>query len=111
MINNHREFIGAITAKKMIRVRFHAGRNQGIIDRICAPLDYGPATKSPVVPNRYWIWDTSRADASARPLGLLQEQILSVNVLEQTFDPAAFGDVHRAWSVPRSWDATVEVSS
>ncbi len=111
MIKNHCEFIGAITDKKMIHVRFHSERDQETVDQVCAPLDYGPETENPVVSNRYWIWDTWDDDTASRPIGLLKSQILSVNVLEQTFNPASFGTVFRDWSVPRTWDAPGESSS
>jgi hypothetical protein len=42
MIPNHKEFIEAINEKKKVRVRFYSQADSGLLDRVCAPMDYGP---------------------------------------------------------------------
>jgi hypothetical protein len=42
MIPNHPRFIEAISEKKKVSVRFYSQADSGVLDRVCAPLDYGP---------------------------------------------------------------------
>ena len=102
MIPNHEAFLGAIREKKMIRVAFYSQPDSGTVDRECAPLDYGPGPGGKDPRNRYWIWDHAVA-ADLNPLGLLPDQIVSVNVLGSDFDPARLALGDRTWSVPRPW--------
>jgi hypothetical protein len=58
--------------------------------------------------NRYWIWDPADT-AGSNPLGLLPDQIVSVHVLGQDFDPGKLPVGARPWCVPRDWRTTPEV--
>ena len=40
MIPNHKQFIEAIGEKKKVSMRFYSKADSGIIDLVCAPLDY-----------------------------------------------------------------------
>jgi hypothetical protein len=112
MIPNHPRFIEAIQQQKKVSVRFYSKPDQGVVDRVCAPLDYGPGEAPADGLNRYWLWDY--ADTTGTPtLGLVPQQIVDVRVLGEVFDPAAFGTGRWPWSIPRSWGApspTVEAS-
>jgi hypothetical protein len=41
MIPGHKPFIEAGHAKHKVCVRFYSIRDSGVVDRVCAPLDYG----------------------------------------------------------------------
>jgi hypothetical protein len=105
MIPNHKEFIEAIKQKNKVCLRFYSKADSGVIDLVCAPLDYGPGTGIQAGVNRYWLWDYT-SNTGSPTLGLLPEQALDLRVLGEVFDPAAFGVLPAAWSIPRDWGST-----
>jgi len=104
MIPNHKQFIEAIGEKKRVNLRFYSKADSGIIDLVCAPMDYGPAAEFQDGVNRYQLWDYTSNNGSHR-LVFLPEQILSLSVLGTLFDPAEFGAPPPTWSIPRDWSA------
>lgn len=104
MIANHSRFIEAISEKKKVSVRFYSKADSGVLDRVCAPLDYGPGGEIEDGLNRYWLWDYTNI-TGAHTLGLVPQQIVDLQVLGETFDPAEFGIRTSPWSVPRDWGA------
>ncbi len=101
MIPNHKDFIEAINEKKKASVRFYSKADSGVIDRICAPMDYGPGEVQDGL-NRYWLWDYASNTAS-HALGLVPQQIVDLRVLGEVFDPTEFGVTPWPWSIPRAW--------
>jgi hypothetical protein len=105
MIPNHPRFIEAIGQKKKVSVRFYSTADSGVLDRVCAPMDYGPGGGFPDGLHRYWLWDyTSNTDTHT--LGLLPQQIVDLQVLGEVFDPAELGASPWEWSIPRDWGST-----
>ena len=102
MIPNHKQFIEAIKDKKQVCLRFYSIADSGVIDLVCAPLDYGPRAENPDGVNRYWLWDYT-SNTGSPTLGLLPEQVLDIRVLGKLFDPAEFGLAPLTWSIPRDW--------
>jgi hypothetical protein len=102
MIPNHKQFIQALQEKKKVCLRLYSKADSGVIDLICAPLDYGPGPGIPDGVNRYQLWDYTSNNGSPT-LNLLPEQILNLSVMGLTFDPAEFGVWASPWSVPRNW--------
>ena len=102
MISNHKEFIEAIREKKKVCLRFYSTADSGVIDLVCAPMDYGPGGATPDGVNRYWLWDYS-SNTGSPALGLLPEQVLDLRVLGEVFDPAQFEVTPPQWSIPRDW--------
>lgn len=100
MIPNHAQFIQAVRDKNRIRVEFYSKPDSGVVDRVCAPLDYAPDSATPGGPNLYWVWDLS-TDVPWNPLALASEQIVKVNILGTTFDPTSFGPTSALRSVRR----------
>jgi hypothetical protein len=105
MIPNHKQFVEAIKDKKKVCLRFYSKADSGVIDLICAPVDYGPGEGIQDGVNRYWLWDYTSNTGSPN-LGLLPDQILDIRVLGQAFDPAEFGAPPPTWSIPRAWGPT-----
>jgi len=89
MIPNHSDFLEAIRRQKLVRVAFYSLPDHGTVDRECAPLDYAPAPDGSDPANRYWVWDWA-GTAGANPLGLLPDQIVSLELLGKDFNPADF---------------------
>ena len=102
MIPNHKQFIEAIHAKRKVNVRFYSKADSGVVDLVCAPMDYGAVGEVPDGVNRYLLWDYSSNNGSHR-LIFLPDQILNLSVLGTVFDPAEFGVPPPVWAIPRSW--------
>jgi hypothetical protein len=87
MIPNHEQFIEAIKEQKKVRVQFYSQPDSGVLDRVCAPLEYGPGGGSKDGLNLYWLWDYA-GDTGSYRLGLVPQQIVDLQVLGEVFDPA-----------------------
>ena len=89
MIPNHARFVEALKDKKKVRVQFYSKADGGVVDRVFAPMAYGPSGgENNDGLNRYWLWDYS--SDTARALGLVPQQIVDLQMLGETFDPAEF---------------------
>jgi hypothetical protein len=104
MIPNHTQFIEAIHAKTKVCVRFYSKADSGLLDRVCAPMDYGPGGEFQDGLSRYWFWDYA-SNAGAHTLGLLPQQVVDLRVLGEVFDPAQLDVRPPQWSIPRDWDS------
>jgi len=89
MIPNHAQFLAAIHDHKKVWLRFYSAPDSGLLDRVCAPMDYGPGGGIQDGLNRYWIWDYA-SDTGSHTLGLLPRQIVELRVLGDVFDPEQF---------------------
>lgn len=97
MIPNHAGFLEAVRDHRKVAVRFYSAADSGLLDRICAPLSYGPAADSKDGLNRYWLWDYA-GNPNAGKLGLVPQQIVDLQVLGETFDPALLSPVLPVWA-------------
>ena len=102
MIPNHPQFIAAINEKKKVWVRFYSTADNGVLEHVCAPMDYGPGGESHDGLNRYWLWDYT-ANNGTHALALVPQQIVDLQVLGEVFDPADFGVRSSPWFIPREW--------
>ena len=89
MITNHEQFIAASNDHKKVWLRFYSTPDSGLLDRVCAPMDYGPGAGIQDGLNRYWLWDYA-SNTGSHTLGLLPQQIVELRVLGDVFDPAQF---------------------
>ena len=81
MIPNHNDFIQAIQDRKKVRVRFYSKAGNGMSEKVCAPLEYGPGGGVRDGLHRYWIWDQAT-------LGLLPQQIVDLKTMGDELDAA-----------------------
>ncbi len=88
MIPNHTQFTAAIQDQKKVCVRFYSIPDSGVLDRVCAPMEYGPG-ENPDGLNRYWVWDYANETGQPK-LGLLPQQIVDLRVLGEVFAPGEF---------------------
>lgn len=103
MIPNHAGFIEAIHQRKKVSAKFYSTADSGVLERVCAPLDYGPGSESTDGLHRYWLWDYAEG-ANPRILGLLPQQIVDLHFLGEVFDPAQLEAVPWPWTLPREWN-------
>jgi hypothetical protein len=104
MIPNHPCFVAAVNEKKKVWVRFYSAVDNGVLERVCAPMDYGQGGEAPGGQHRYWLWDY-KSNTGSHILGLVPQQIVELQVLGDVFDPAEFGVEPWLWSIPRDWDS------
>ena len=90
MIPKHAQFIAAIQEKKKVCVRFYSTADSGVLDHVCAPINYGPGNGGADGLNRYWLWDYA-SKTNSHTLGLAPQQIVDLQVLGEVFDSAEFG--------------------
>ena len=104
MIPNHARFIEAIHEKKKVWVKFYSTADNGVLEHVCAPLDYGPGGETPAGLHRYWLWDYTSKTGS-QMLGLAPQQIVDLQILGEVFAPAEFGVEPWPWAIPRDWNS------
>lgn len=108
MIGEHAVFVDAIHGCREVRLEFLSKEDGGAkLNRRCAPMDYGPSRRASDQSDRYHLWDfDSDAPMGSHVLSLLPAQIVSVTLLDTTFDPASFVTWPTQWFVPRTtWGA------
>jgi hypothetical protein len=80
------QFLEALHGMKKIRVEFYSKENGRQVVRICAPMDFAPSRRAKDKTNRFHFWDFT-SDVGAHTLSLLPNQLQSIEVLEDSFDP------------------------
>ncbi len=89
MIPNHAKFIAAMADQKKVSVRFFSQADNGVLNRICAPMNFGPGNESKDELNRYWLWDYAGTNG-VHTLGLVPQQMVELSVLGEGFDASVF---------------------
>lgn len=98
-------FLSAIHSRNKILVRFHSKEDKRVLQRTCAPLDYGPSRRANQKHSRFHLWDFD-SDTGEHVLSLNPEQIIIIEVLSETFNTSEFitWDTKKSrWFVPREW--------
>ena len=105
---NHDIFLQAIKNKTKIRLLFID--NKGAMEaRLLIPLDYNPGRRTTDKSDCYYFWD-SDIGAGGSPLAFLSNQIHTMELDAERFDPADFIDIAkdtnklmRSFFVKRNW--------
>lgn len=96
------DFVNAIRSKRRVRITFFSKEDEAPLTRVCAPMDFGPSRRSKDQSDRFHVWDYE-SDKGPHVLSLAQDQVLRIEVLEDSFDPAEFIDWDTDWFTPRDW--------
>jgi hypothetical protein len=92
-----KEFVDAIRDKKRVKVIFYSQEEKRFLVRVCAPIDYGmdaSVSASTADAERLHFWDYEgkkegqHAAQTAHTLSLRADQVRSMNVLDEFFDPS-----------------------
>lgn len=89
MIPHHEKFIAAIADKKKVSIKFFSQADNAVLDRICAPMSYGPVSEPTDGLNRFRFWDYASV-TDKHTLELLPPQIVELALLAEEFDPSVF---------------------
>lgn len=105
MHRDHATFITALVGKTKVRLTFFSKEDGDTLVRTCAPMDYGPSRRARDKSNRYHFWDYD-SDQARHTLSLIANQITSIELLDEHFDPAEFVTWSPVdWFYPRDWGA------
>ncbi len=99
------DFVKAIHDKRKVRITFLSKEDQGLLTRLCAPMDFGPSRRATDKSDRHHLWDYE-SDKSNHVLSLLPNQIHSIEVTDDAFDPSQFitWDTKKSvWFIERNW--------
>lgn len=99
------KFIQAIHDKNKVRLTFFSKDDGRSLTRLCAPMDLGPSRRATDKSDRYHLWDYE-SDTGNHVLSLLPNQIISVDVLSESFEPEEFitwNTSKSTWFIARDW--------
>ena len=96
------QFIDAIHSLNKVRIIFDSKEDGSPLVRVCAPMDFGPSRRAHNKADRFHSWDYE-SDQENHVLSLLPEQIISIEVQEESFHPSEFVTWDPDWFVPRDW--------
>lgn len=94
-------FITAIHGKKKVKITFDS-KEKGIITRKCVPFDYGPSRKYNDGRDRYHFYDLDSPEGNHN-LSILPEQLITIELLNETFEPSDYVTWRPNWIVKRDW--------
>jgi hypothetical protein len=96
------DFISAIHSKRKIRLIFFSKEDGRNLTRVCAPMDFGASRRAKNKDDRYHMWDYE-SDTEKHVLSLLPHQVVSIEVLDDAFEPSEFVTWPTNWIIPRNW--------
>ncbi len=95
------DFFKAINEKRIVEVTFLSS-DKGFITRECVPLDFGPSRRTKDQTDRYHFYDLNSPDGE-HILSILPDQIKSLILTDQNFDPSKIVTWQPNWFVKRDW--------
>ncbi|ABI81780.1 hypothetical protein Pcar_3159 [Syntrophotalea carbinolica DSM 2380] len=96
------KFIQAIHDLRKVKLSFFSKEDGRVVERTCAPMDFGPSRRAKNKADRYHLWDYD-SDTKQHVLSLLPGQVQNIEVLESSFKPSEFVTWATDWVVPRNW--------
>lgn len=99
MIPNHDQFLQAVQDLKKVWIKFYSEPDSGVVERVCAPLAYGPGGGSGDGPSLYWLWDF-QSPGPLHTLGLRPKQIVELSLLGESFDASALTETPAPTKAP-----------
>lgn len=104
MHRDHEQFVSGIREQTKIMLTFFSKEDRSQLVRTCAPMDFGPSRRARNPADRYHFWDYD-SDTRTHVLSLLPEQVISIQLIAESFDPGEFITWNPQWFLPRDWGA------
>lgn len=101
MHKDYNKFVSAIENKKLVEIVFNS-HEKGTIKRKCVPFDFAVSNKYRDGINRFHFYDLDSPDGSHN-LSALPEQLISLEILSDSFEPGDFVKWSPHWTIPRNW--------
>lgn len=98
-------FTQAIRDKRKVRLTFFSKEDGHALVRTCAPLDFGPSRRARDKSDRFHLWDYD-SDTRNHVLSLPPHQVMNLEILDETFDPAdlvTWDIASHPWFFARDW--------
>ncbi len=99
----HEDFVECMLSKTCVRLEFYSKKDNGaLVERVCAPLDFGPDLRANDQQSKYYFFDLDAGHPFKKP----PEEILSLTPLDRSFEPASFVRWDLAlhpWMLSRDW--------
>lgn len=95
-------FLKGIQGKKLLSVSFIAKEDGLLRVRKCVPFDYGVSRKYKDGEDRFHFYDLDSPDGRHN-LSLLPEQVQSIDLLNEIFEPADYVSWTPNWIIERDW--------
>jgi hypothetical protein len=92
-------FLEAIHARRKVLLTFYSKQDERYVDRLCAPMDFGPSRRHKDGLDRLHLWDLE----SSHTLSLPEEQVEELELLPESFDPGEFVTWKPQWFIERDW--------
>lgn len=100
---NYSKFIEAIHSKNLVLINVDS-KEKGNITRTCVPFDFGPSRKYRDGIDRFHFYDLDSPDGRHN-LSILQEQLITIDILDKHFEPGDYVTWAPDWFVTRDWGA------
>jgi len=94
-------FITAINTKRVVSIEYDS-YEKGIISRLCIPFDYGMSRRYKDGKERYHLYSLDGPNGSHN-ISILPEQLLSIRVTNEHFEPSDYITWDTNWIVERDW--------
>ena len=98
---NYLKFIEAIHNKSVVLVNVDS-KEKGVIKRTCIPFDFGPSKRYKDGSDRFHFYDLDSPDGKHN-LSILEEQLITLEILADFFEPADYVTWAPNWIVARDW--------
>jgi len=97
-------FIAAIHSKNKIYITFFSKEDGFNETRLCAPMDYGPKRQKNTIDKRdkFHAWDYE-SDDGPHTISMHADQIVKIELSDETFEPREFVTWVPKWQVVRDW--------
>jgi hypothetical protein len=99
--DNYVKFIQAIKDKKKVKITLET-RDEGVVERVCIPFDFGANKKYKDGLERYYFNALDSSDGR-KDLAVLESKLLTVEVLPEHFDPEDYITWDPNWILKRNW--------
>lgn len=101
-MNQHYDIlIDAINDKVIVSLSFNS-KEKGVITRQCIPFDFGPSRRYKDGLDRFHFYDLDSPDGN-HILSILPEQIISLTLTTDNFEPKNYINWTPKWFISRDW--------
>lgn len=101
-MNKHYDtLIEAINTKVIVNLTFNT-KEKGLIIRQCIPFDFGPSRRFKDGIDRFHFYDIDSPDDN-HTLSIVPEQINSLTLTNNSFDPKHYVTWRPNWIIARDW--------
>jgi len=100
---NYLKFINAIHNKSVVLVSVDS-KEKGVITRTCIPFDFGPSKRYKDGSDRFHFYDLDSPEGKHN-LSILEVQLITLEILIDSFEPGDYVTWVPNWIVARDWGA------